>query len=108
MALTPKEIASQIRYEFGLWDIDGRNKVPNNLIVAYMKEAELEILHSLVDDALVEVLSDRELMDRLTEGVRAIKDGRLSWDTISKRTLEVYEKTILGNTSHGTALCADR
>ncbi|MFQ6104434.1 MAG: glycosyltransferase family 4 protein [Candidatus Glassbacteria bacterium] len=51
-----------------------------------------------LSDALVEVLSNRELMDRLTEGVREIKDGQLSWDAIGKRTMEVYEKTILGNT----------
>lgn len=45
-------------------------------------------------EALIRLLGDRTLRERLSEGVLRLRDGRLSWDTLARETEEVYRRAI--------------
>jgi len=49
---------------------------------------------SSLADALVTILTDRKTRGRLEDGVKRIRDGELSWESIGKQTLKVYERTL--------------
>jgi glycosyltransferase involved in cell wall biosynthesis len=47
-----------------------------------------------LSDALIKILTDAELMRNLTDGVKKIKEGVLSWKSIGERTLDIYKRTL--------------
>jgi len=67
----------------------------------YVKHSETGLLvppkdASSLAEALVTILTDSRIRHDLEDGVKKIRDGILSWDTIGKQTLQVYERTLSG------------
>jgi len=70
-AITLKQIKSDVRHTFGLWNNEGYVKIPQAYIKHLANEAQNAILHSLSNNALMQI-SKNDRQDGITDTYNAI------------------------------------